>query len=144
MENTEDMNDYCDLCLKNEWKASCDSCNKFTCFNCIKRCNCDYDICNECNKCNKCNTRSNDIHPFLNKKIFVDTIYKTLRIYPIHNDMITYEKKSNKKMESFQDYIDNECNSMRFIMKGIGCDEDKINQVIETMKDAFYSANFLI
>ncbi len=143
MDSNDDINDYCDLCLKNEWKTSCDNCDKFTCFNCIKRCKCDNDICDQCGICSKCNYRNECLHPFLDKKIFVDAKYKTLRIYPIHNDIVTYKKESNDKMETIEDYIHNECKTMMTIMKNMGCDEDKINNVIEAMKDAYYSANFL-
>ncbi len=143
--NMSKTSDFCDLCQKEEWKTSCDNCDKYVCFKCIKRCICknELDICDDCEVCKLCNTRTNNIHPFLDKKIFYETKYKTLRIYPTHNDMVQYESESKKRMKSFQDYIDNECNSMRFVMKGMGCDEDKIEQVINSMKTAYESANFL-
>ncbi len=53
--SSQDNNKYvaCDLCQKEEWKTSCDQCDKFACFKCVKRCVCSFelDICDDCEKC---------------------------------------------------------------------------------------------
>ncbi len=145
MSNQEYNESFCDICHTEEWQTSCDNCDKYLCFKCIKRCECpqELDICDECKICDLCNTRTNNVHPYLEKKIFYNFKYKTHRIYPTNNNIVQYELESKKDMTSFQDYINNECSAMKFVMKGMGCDDDKIENVIASMKDAYESANFL-
>lgn len=143
--NQEYNESNCDICQTDEWKTSCDKCNKCVCFKCVKQCECpnELDICDDCKVCDTCDTRTNDIHPFFEKKLFYNSKYKTYRIYPTNNDMVHYELESKNKMTSFQDYVNNECKSMKFVLKGMGCDENKIEAVIESMKAAYETANFI-